>query len=239
MESLPLIFTQAGFIILTIIMYSFVLIGLRKALDQVNWPEKKKENLFIRVRIVLIGWTALISALSLSGFFSDFSTVPPRFMIALVIPLITLLIITFQKSTREILQHVPNEHIIRLQVFRVFVEILLWFLFLQNLVPEQMTFEGRNLDVLAGLTAPIVAYFMAKNRTGLIIWNILSMGLLINIVATAVLSLPTPLRVFMNEPSSAKVATFPFVWLPGLLVPLAYGLHFLSLKKLFLKENHV
>jgi hypothetical protein len=238
MENIPFLATQISFIVLTIVMYSFVLTGLKSALAKTSWEEKRKENLFLRTRYVLIGWAVLISVLSISGFFSNFSSFPPRFVIVLMIPLITLIIISFfSRTTAEILKHVPTKYILRLQVFRVFVELLLWILFLQNLIPIQMTFEGRNFDVLAGITGPIAAYFLVNSKTGLFIWNILSMGLLINIVTIALLSLPTPLRVFMNEPSSAAVTSVPFVWLPGLLVPLAYGLHFLSLRQLTLNSN--
>ena len=234
MENVTFLATQIGFVVLTIVMYTFVLTGLKNALAKTDWEEKRKKNLFLRTRLVLIGWTLLISALSLSGFFSDFSGVPPRFMILLVVPLITIIIVAFfSRTTKEILSHVPAAYILRLQVFRVFVEILLWALFLQNLVPIQMTFEGRNFDVLSGITAPIAAYLLVKSKAGLFIWNILSLGLLINIVAIAILSLPTPLRFFMNEPANTIVAAFPFVWLPGLLVPLAYGLSFLSMRQIF------
>ena len=60
------------------------------------------------------------------------------------------------------------------------------------------------------------------------VWNILCLMLLINIVTIALLSAPVPFRVFMNEPANTIVTTFPFIWLPALLVPLAYGLHILS-----------
>ncbi len=232
MEKIPILATQISFIVLTVVMYSFVLMGLKNALSKINWEEKRKNNLFLRVRFALIGWGIVISALGIAGFFQDFTSFPPRFMIVLVVPLITLLVVTFSKPAAEILKHVPVKYIVGLQVFRVFVELLLWVLFLQNIAPVQMTFEGRNFDVLAGITAPFAAYFLVNNRIGLIIWNILGLCLLINIVSIAILSLPTPFRVFVNEPGSIMVTHFPFIWLPGLLVPLAYGLHFLSLRQL-------
>lgn len=69
-------------------------------------------------------------------------------------------------------------------------------------------------------------------------WNLLSLGLLINIVTIALLSIPTPFRVFMNEPANTLVAHFPFILLPGMLVPLAYGLHFLSMRQLKLTQKN-
>ena len=150
---------------------------------------------------------------------------------------IPFLMVTFSKTTKELLPFIPQKSLVGLQVFRVFVEIVLWLLFIQNIVPVQMSFEGRNFDVLTGISAPIAAYLLVNNRIALFIWNICGLALLANILTIAILSLPTPLRVFMNEPANTIVVHFPFVWLPGLLVPMAYGLHFLSLRQLGIKQH--
>jgi uncharacterized membrane protein len=102
-----------------------------------------------------------------------------------------------------------------------------------------MTFEGQNFDILSGITAIVVAYLVARNsisKTIIVIWNIACLGLLVNIVTVALLSMPTPFRVFMNEPVNTIVTQFPVSLLPGLLVPLAYALHFFSLRQLALKK---
>ena len=52
--------------------------------------------------------------------------------------------------------------------------------------------------------------------------------LLANIVVVAILSAPLPFRQFFNEPANTVIADFPWVWLPGVLVPVAYALHLLS-----------
>ena len=124
----------------------------------------------------------------------------------------------------------------QLQVFRVFVEIVFWLLFVQNLLPKQMTFEGRNFDIIAGITSLLAAQFFLNSRGWMIAWNIIGLGLLINIVSIAILSMPTSRRIFENEPANTIVTQFPFIFLPTFLVPLAYILHFISLKKLFMKS---
>ena len=232
METLLYRATAFGFIALTVVMYTFVLRELKKGLDRSNWDDLRKKKIFRKVLYTIVGWTIFISALAFSGFLQQFSSFPPRLMIVLAVPLVTMIIVTFSMTTGELLLHIEPRSIVRLQVFRLFVEILLWSLYIQNVLPVQMSFEGRNFDVLAGLTAPFAAYFLTQNRTALVIWNLLSLGLLINIITIAILSLPSPFRVFMNEPANTIVSYFPFVWLPGLLVPLAYGLHFLSLRQL-------
>ncbi len=170
--------------------------------------------------------------LSVTGFTGNFEIFPFNIGPLLIIPFVIITLFTFSRTLREVLPHIHPARIIRLQIFRVFVEILLWLLFIDNLLPVQMTFEGMNFDVLSGFSAPIIAFFAFKNKLSkpvLIIWNLICIGLLINIVAVAVLSMPTPFRYFMNEPANTIVAQFPISWLPTFLVPLAYLLSFISI----------
>jgi hypothetical protein len=43
----------------------------------------------------------------------------------------------------------------------------------------------------------------------------------------AVLSAPTPLPVFCHEPANVWITTFPYVWLPAVMVPAAIFGHLL------------
>ena len=226
--------TQAGFIATTLIFYGLLLARLKKSLISTNFTESKKKKIFNGTLIGLIGWAVATSILSWSGLLSDFSSFPPKLIIVLIIPLVTIIWMVRTKEVKEILLHTPPESIIWIQSFRIVVEILLWRLFVDNLAPIQMTFEGRNFDILSGLTALVVAYLVANKKISsplVIAWNFACIAILVNIVAIAILSMPTPFRVFMNEPSNTIVAKFPIVLLPALLVPLAYGLHFLSLRQ--------
>lgn len=183
--------------------------------------------------IALVAWAAFLVVWSLSGMASRFEMFPINMAPVLIVPFIAIIVFVFSKRTLSVLSSLPAKSIVQLQVFRVFVELLLWALFVENLLPVQMTFEGRNWDILSGLTAPLAALFLSKSKWGLAIWNVVCLGLLINIVTVAILSMPTDLRVFNNEPANTIVAEFPFILLPGMLVPLAYGLSLLSLRQLF------
>ena len=232
---------QIGFGLVTAIFYYLLLIELKKGLAKTSITLDRQKKIFSGTIIGLVVWIFFVSIWSLTGMMADFSLFPFNFMPILAIPLVTILIITYSKIFKEIIIHIPQQNLIRLQSFRIFVEILLWALYVINLAPIQMTFEGRNFDILAGLSAIIVAYFISKgsiSKSGIAIWNIVCLGLLINIVVIAILSLPTPFRIFMNEPTNTVVTEFPISFLPGLLVPLAYGLHFFSLRKLALKNNN-
>jgi len=229
--------TQWSFLLLTISCLFFILIGLKKALIILKHPSEKK--ILGNFILVVCIWIGVLSTLSVSGFLSDFSTVPPRVFIVLAVPLIALFLLLKYGKLSRLLEAVPPRWLIHIQFFRFFVEVLLWLLFLDNLLPIQMTLEGRNWDIIAGITAPIIAIACFSggrfNRKLAIAWNFLGLILLANIVVIAILSFPTPFRVFMNEPANTIVAQFPIVFLPGILVPIAYYMHIFSLKQLLRK----
>ena len=235
METSYYLITQIGFVLITLIFYGLTLRELKKGLAATAFSEARKTKVFTITIIVLMTWMVVISTLSIRGFFLDFGGFPPKIGMVLIAPLVLIPVFTLSQTAKEIVTHIPPQNLIRLQGFRVWVEVLLWILLIQELLPKQMSFEGLNFDVLTGLSAPVVAYLVGKNRIGkkaTIFWNILGLVLLFNIVAIALLSMPTPFRIFMNEPANTIVARFPIVWLPGFLVPLAYGLHLLSLRQL-------
>ncbi len=225
-----------GFVLLTILFLFWTILPFVKAYKTLKIEPLQGKLLLYKVIGLLVIWTLLISLLSLSGFFSDFSRLPPRPLIMIVTPMVLLFFLMKNALFQRLLTAIPKRKLMQLQVFRVVVEILLFFLFLENLLPFHMTFEGYNFDILVGITGPLFAWIcFGSNRNNIRlakIWNYLGLLLLLNIVVIAVLSMPTPIRQFMNEPANTIVATFPIVWLPSLLVPMAYYLHVFSLYQL-------
>ena len=224
METLTFKLISAGFILLTLVCLIAVVWVIRKA----------GGNPFSTLFVIGL-WLAGISIAAVQGFFANFNTVPPRMFIVLVIPIIGLIFLWRNRKFIQLLENIPLSWPIWIQSFRVVVEIFLWQLFVIHLLPEQMTFEGSNWDILVGITAPFFAYFFRNNPRILLGWNIAGLALLTNIVITAILSMPTPFRVFMNEPSNTIVAHFPIIWLPAFLVPLAYYMHFISIKQILIR----
>ena len=117
------------------------------------------------------------------------------------------------------------------------VELVFYWLYLHKAIPKIMTFEGRNFDILSGLSAPFIWYFgfvrQKLGRTALIIWNLVTLGLLINAGTLAVLSIPTPFQQFGFDQPNIALGRFPFFLLPACLVPLVLLSHLFSLSKLF------
>ena len=130
----------------------------------------------------------------------------------------------------------PLTNLTYLNTVRIAVELVLFWLFVHKAVPELITFEGRNFDILSGITAPFIAYFgLTKrklSRPVILIWNLICLALLINIVGYALLSTPSPFQQFAFDQPNLAISTFPFSWLPTFLVPVVLFGHLVSIRQL-------
>ena len=126
---------------------------------------------------------------------------PPRFFLVVGLPFLFIVVLLITKKGQTYLESLDIRMLTLLHVVRVPVELSLYWLAAHKAVPELMTFEGRNFDIIAGITAPVI-YFICfrgkevKNRLVLFAWNLLSLGLLLNIVVNGVLSAPFSFQRF-------------------------------------------
>lgn len=123
-----------------------------------------------------------------------------------------------------------------LHIIRIPVEFVLYWLFLYQAVPELMTFAGRNFDIIAGITAPIIAYFGLKkgkiSKAAILAWHFICLGLLLNIVVNAFLSAPSLVQRFAFDQPNIAILYFPFSWLPTFIVPIVLFCHLTAIRQL-------
>lgn len=184
----------------------------------------------------IASWLTVTALLAGSGALSNFDAAPPRMMIVLAGAMALFAFATTRPIARRLLDAAPKHWPIAIQTMRIPIELVLWGLFAAGKLPVQMTFEGRNFDILVGLTAPLVALAVARGwigTRGAVVWNFASFGLLLNIMGIAVTTMPGPLHLDWPGVSNVIVTTPPFVWLPAFLVPVAFFGHVLSLRQLW------
>ncbi len=188
---------------------------------------------------ILVGWLGLQAYLTLSGTYANNpNSFPPKIVLMGILPMTVLIIsLLIIPKTRKIIDSLSISNLTYLHLVRIPVEIALYWLFLQKAIPEIMTFEGRNFDILAGLTAPLMVYLYKKglNVKVLIGWNIISLVLLANIVFMAIFSTETPLQKFGFEQPNIAIIHFPFSWLATFIVPAVLFSHLASLRILLKK----
>ena len=189
-----------------------------------------------KLTLVVLGWSLLQSILAFIGFYENTDLIPPRFLYVLI-PVLAMLIYGFTKKPRIwILQNRRTEWSTFLHTIRIPVEIVLFYLLVSKMIPELMTFEGRNFDILAGMTAPIIGVLWVKKRIGrkaLIIWNVLGLVLVLFIFANGILSSELPIQLFGFEQPNRAVNHFPFILLPATVVPIVIYTHITDINKLW------
>lgn len=146
--------------------------------------------------IGLLAWCAVLALLARAGFFTVYDAMPPRFLLVVLPPLVATLTLFFTARGRRWMNGLDARTLTLLHTMRVPVELVLFWLAAHKAVPQLMTFEGRNFDILTGLTAPVIWYLVFVRRAlgyrSLLAWNLVCSGLLLWIVAHAILSAPTP-----------------------------------------------
>ncbi|HEU4469978.1 MAG TPA: hypothetical protein VFR58_02750 [Flavisolibacter sp.] len=180
----------------------------------------------------ITGWAILQGIIASTGFYTE---VPVRIALAVGPPLAFIVMISFLPGARRYLSMLDLKTLTWLHAVRVPVELVLLWLYFDGLVPRAMTLQGYNFDILAGLSAPFVAWlFLTKklNRKWLIAWNLVGLGLLFAIVISSILSAPTPIQQLSFDQPNRAVLYFPFVWLPSVIVPLVLLAHVAALRQL-------
>ena len=113
--------------------------------------------------IVLVIWLAVTGILSIKEVFQDTSTIPPRLTIVIVPAILFIILLLITKSGRRFTDSIDLKKLTLVHIVRVPVEITLFMLSTHKLIPELMTFAGRNFDILSGITAPIVYFVCFKD----------------------------------------------------------------------------
>ncbi len=182
---------------------------------------------------IIAAWLAFQSLPAISLFYAEFDAMPPRFLLLIAPPVFGILMLLFTKKGRLFLTKLKTEHLMLLNLVRFPVEIVLYWLFLNKSVPQEMTFEGSNPDIISAITAPIILLLFRKTKSQalLLIWNVLAFVLLLNIVSIAIMSAPTPFQQMAFQQPNIAVAYFPFVWLPACIVPLVLLGHVAMIKQ--------
>ena len=182
------------------------------------------DNLWtMRAAIGAMFWL-MATGLAFPGVLRDFS-----------LPLFTALMIltggvAFSRVGAALVAAVGPVGLIGFQFFRVPVAIFLRGMHQAGQAPMQMTYEGLNVDIFAGLTAPAMAWLVWRGKVrsyAIWVWNALGLVLLAEAIVIAVLSMPTEFRVFTNEPASTFATHAPYIWLPTVLAPAALLGHLL------------
>ncbi len=169
-----------------------------------------------------------------AGVFRDWQATPPPFAFLVAAIFLLAAAIAWSPLGWRLAQFIPLWILVGVQAFRLPLELAMHELAERGIMPVQMSYSGRNFDIVTGATAIIVAALVWSGRGGrrlVTAWNILGLVLLANIVTVAILATPR-FRYFGDDSLNTFVMDPPFVWLPAVMVLAALAGHLVIFRAL-------
>jgi hypothetical protein len=183
----------------------------------------------------IAAWMALTWTIAASGVLAEFERRPPPMLLLFLTILSVSALVAFTRYGTRFVAGLPLWILIVGQAFRFPLELLMHQAAVEGVMPPQMTYTGWNFDIVTGITALPVAWWLARGhshgRTVAVAWNILGMLLLVNIMTIAMLSTPL-VGAFGPDRLNVWVAHPPYVWLPTMMVVCALTGHLVIFRKL-------
>ena len=200
------------------------------------WPRTRRATLVTMVLTVM--WMEATWMAAANGVLRQWNRTPPPFALFVLAILAIAAGIVFSPYGRRLAATLPVWLLVLVQAFRFPLELAMHGMYEHGVMPVQMSYSGRNFDIVTGVTALVVARFTASGRAGarlVLAWNVLGLLLLANVVTVAILSTP-PIAYFGPERLNVWVTYPPYVWLPAVLVLAALAGHLLIFRALRLQH---
>jgi len=223
-----------AFVIIPVLLVLQLAAAVSYASRVLDEPDDVRRSATTGTLVVAALWMALTWMAADSGVLLQWDATPPPFAL-LVLAIVGLAAtMAFTPYGTRLVLGLPLWTLIAIQGFRLPLELAMHGMYERGIMPEQMSFSGRNFDILTGISALLVAWLVATGRCGrrvALAWNILGLALLLNIVGIAIVSTPR-FQLFGPDRLNTWVMYPPFVWLPAVMVLAALAGHLLIFRAL-------
>jgi hypothetical protein len=179
-------------------------------------------------------WLKATWLVAWSGVLRRFDAVPPPFAGFIIAFVVLGAVAAFSPLGTRLVRGWSLAALVGVQAFRLPLELLMHRAYEEGVMPEQMSYSGWNFDILTGISALLLAVALRWWRVPrwvVVGWNVLGLALLLNVVTIAIVSTPI-FRWFGDERLNTWVVYPPFVWLPAVMVVVAWAGHLLVFRKL-------
>ena len=200
---------------------------------------RKGQGAQILIRNIImfqVGWLAYIFVLTRLGWLESFAF-PPRIPALIILPVaMTMIVLTRRTPFKDLLSKLPTHYLIYIQSFRIAVELLIYGTFLSGLLPQRVTFEGINFDILVGVSALPIGYLVQTGRIGkkgALAWNFTALSVLALTVYSFISTFYFS-DLFRNA-NNFEFVQMPYILLAAILLPCAVFFHILSIRQWVIK----
>lgn len=182
-----------------------------------------------KILLFLFLWGVLHSVLAVNKFYIVTETATFNPFVFILIPSFSIIFyVAFSKRGKQFYQSrnvfiSPVVHVVRIPV-----ELFLHYFALQGLLPKEMTFEGRNFDIVIGISAILILiafYFFKLPKQLLLLWNYIGLFFVLFILVNGILASPITYKYFHFSQPNEAILYFPFILLPAIIVPIVIYTH--------------
>lgn len=223
-----------AFVVIPIALVSLLLTCVSAASRALGESDPVRRRAITTTGILAALWMGLTWVAAASGILRRWEATPPPFGLFVVGIVVVALMLARGHYGWRLAAGLPIWTLVAIQGFRLPLELAMHAMYERNVMPVQMSYSGRNFDILTGITALALAWALATGRAGrtlVLMWNVAGLLLLLNIVTVAILSTPR-FRYFGDERLNVWVTYAPFVWLPAVMVVAALAGHLLIFRAL-------
>lgn len=208
--------------------------GTHAASRRLNEDDATRRRAMLITVVASSVWMTVTWRAAESGVLRLWDATPPPFVLLVVGILGVTLALACTGYGRRLALGLPLWVLIGIQGFRLPLELAMHALYERGVMPGQMSYSGRNFDIVTGITALLVAWLVASGRAGrrvVLTWNVLGLLLVLNVVTIGILSTPR-FRLFGEDRINVFITYTPFIWLPSVMVLAALAGHLIVFRAL-------
>jgi len=222
------------FVLIPLALAGSLVWGVTAASRALGEPDGTRRRTVATTVVVTAAWMAGTWIVAQSGVLRAWDATLPPFAVLVVAILALAAMLSFTTYGARLARGLPIALLVAVQGFRLPLEVAMHAMYERGIMPVQMSYSGRNFDIVTGLSAFAVAWLVSSGRGGLrlvLAWNILGLVLLVNVVTVAILATPR-FRYFGDDQLNVWITYPPFVWLPAVMVLAALAGHLLVFRAL-------
>ena len=216
-----------AFVVIPLGLLGALLWGTHAAARHLHEDDAARRHAMLITVVVSAVWMTATWRAAESGVLRLWDATPPPFAVLVVGILGVTAVLACTAYGRRLALGLPLWVLIGIQGFRLPLELAMHAMYERGVMPEQMSYSGRNFDIVTGITALMVAWLVRSGRVGrrvVLTWNVLGLLLVLNVVTVGILSTPR-FRLFGDDRVNVFITYPPFVWLPAVMVLAALAGH--------------
>jgi len=216
--------------------YGLILLGTWLGLERTDLTPGQRRATWLAIIVHFTLWAAAAWSAAINGVFrTDYSQLP-LLPVAIFLPLVIgIPLLLLSKRVGQLLDAMPANWLVALQLYRVIGSQWLAYWLLGRL-PGLWALPAGSGDVLTGLFAVTAATALAsgtaEGRKAAVLWNIFGLADFVVAITLGMIITPGPFQLIVPQGPNVGLDGYPNVLTPAFVVPSSILLHVLSLRQL-------